>query len=69
MPAPRHWTEETIIAAVIAFIHTHGHAPHREDFTPAQGLPSVSVVDRRMGTWQEPVRQAVAALEGTSWIP
>jgi len=58
MPAICRWTTQAIIEAVQAFIIRNHRAPQRPDFTASQGLPSIRVVERRMGTWQEPVRLA-----------
>lgn len=58
MPAARIWTESAIIAAVLCFYEQHQRWPQRRDFTPEQTLPSLTVVTRRMQTWEEPVRQA-----------
>jgi hypothetical protein len=59
MPAPLQYDVDTIIAAVQAFIAREGRPPQRQEFTPAHGLPSLRLVERRMGTWQEPIRQAM----------
>lgn len=62
MPTPRYWTEETIIEAVVTFYHTHDRWPVRRDFLGTHPmLPSLALVMRRMGTWEEPVRQAQKA--------
>ncbi len=58
MPAPRLWTRDAIVAAVKAFLAKEGRAPTRLEFAPQYGLPSLRVVERRMGTWQEPLRLA-----------
>lgn len=58
MPAVRQWSEATIIEAVRQFYATHHRWPKRCDFIQHHGLPSLTVVSRRMGTWQEPVRLA-----------
>jgi hypothetical protein len=58
MPAPKIWHETTIIAAVQRFMVREGRPPTRQDFCPAQGLPTIHVVDRTMRSWQDAVRRA-----------
>jgi len=64
MPAMCQWPDEAIITACHLFYQRHGCWPTRRDFTPARQLPSLTVVTRRMRTWEEPVRQAQAQLKG-----
>ena len=55
-----YWSKTRIVAAVLMFYEREGHWPSQKDFMLAQGLPARTVVNRRMGTWQEPVRMAQA---------
>lgn len=64
MPAVQQWTETAIIEAVRQFYVQHQRWPVRVDFIAHDGLPSLTVVTRRMGTWQEPVRLALLTLGG-----
>jgi hypothetical protein len=60
MTRPRQWTEDAIVAAVLAFYQREQRWPGRADFEPEHQLPNRNLVDRRMRTWQEAVRQAQA---------
>src|SRR5262245_57912436 len=66
MPTPRTWTESAIVAAVLHFYERQQRWPTRQDFTPTQDLPSLTVVTRRMQTWQESVRLAQHAASWTA---
>lgn len=56
MPTPRIWTEEAITAAVRCFIEREGRTPRRLEFAKLYGLPDRRLVERRMRTWQAPIR-------------
>jgi hypothetical protein len=58
MPTPRYWHEDRIVEAVKTFIAREGRPPRRLEFCKAQGLPDRRLVERRMRTWQSPIRQA-----------
>ncbi|HEY5869320.1 MAG TPA: hypothetical protein VI542_27785 [Candidatus Tectomicrobia bacterium] len=57
-----YWTEQRIVEAVSAFYHREGRWPSQKDFVRTHGLPARTIVNRRMRTWQEPVRMAQTAL-------
>ncbi len=62
MPAPRYWTEDRIMDAVARFAEREQRAPRYGEFAKAYGLPDRRIVERRMRSWQEPMRRITAAM-------
>ncbi len=70
VPVQRVFTEAAIIAAIKAFMAREGRPPRSKDFCRRCGLPTRTLVDRRMGNWQEAVRQALQEVAGSgSLVP
>jgi hypothetical protein len=60
MPPPRYWTEDRIVEAVAKFAAREERAPRYGEFAKVYGLPDRRIVERRMRSWQEPMRRLTA---------
>jgi hypothetical protein len=46
----QHWTKDTVVAAVLAFVTAHQRAPHQHEWRPRYRLPSQVTARKHVGS-------------------